>query len=723
MAVKDKLTKLRDGLVGFVRANGRKNRSARRKTEVEQYSGVVNNSQKRKPKFGFSMNLKVKYKLVLSSAMLVVLIAISVGFAITQLREMNQHVVFYDQVREIEILLGDLLQEQQAFRGSADEEQSRGIVNKLAEIDKITSGLKTVNTDSKTSADLSNIGTGTKKYENEFEEFSRLTLERASRIEQLEAISSEFDQNMGALKEGILSAEGTEDTGEMTTNAQTHPALKISEVEKKLEKVRRLEASYLYTGKKKTADLIFPEIEALSQLLSELTREHTEAKSIEGLQNKLPDYEKQLKELMSINSDLGLRQGSLDAAETFIRSSINNASKKQTALIERLREEAVAKSFTVLAIALIMGLLIAYVNLKSVISPLNRVKDELVAAAGNRELKRRIVLKNRDEFRELAQAFNQYNEILHEVLIDVDENAGVLGERADQAASRVIALNEYIEEISASIEALTANMEETNAATEEIAATTESIDTGIKQAVEETQSGLVFARDIQHRSQGIKSQSMAARVKANDLYESARHSLNIALEKARDVERIKVLTQAIMQISDQTNLLALNAAIEAARAGEAGKGFAVVADEIRKLAGTSQASATEIQTVIKIVVDSVTELSQSANALVSFIEEKVMEDYEFLLEIGEQYNQDAETLETLFDKFADRMQYMKDAVDEVNNAISSIADNIGESTEGISEVASNIAEIMEVSNALNEETKGVSEAADILKEHVEKFEI
>ncbi|MGB4661189.1 MAG: methyl-accepting chemotaxis protein [Mobilitalea sp.] len=68
----------------------------------------------------------------------------------------------------------------------------------------------------------------------------------------------------------------------------------------------------------------------------------------------------------------------------------------------------------------------------------------------------------------------------------------------------------------------------------------------------------------------------------------------------------------INEISEQTNLLSLNASIESARVGAAGRGFEVIANEIRKLADNSLKSSSQIQKIIKEIVQNIKEAVNTA---------------------------------------------------------------------------------------------------------------
>ncbi|MBR1693645.1 MAG: hypothetical protein IJ711_12870 [Lachnospiraceae bacterium] len=99
-----------------------------------------------------------------------------------------------------------------------------------------------------------------------------------------------------------------------------------------------------------------------------------------------------------------------------------------------------------------------------------------------------------------------------------------------------------------------------------------------------------------HAINGEVSQSMTA-------------TTDIAQKLSDAVQEIGVTLKLISDISSSTNLLALNASIEAARAGDAGRGFSVVATEVGNLAGSTQESLKEVESVIERVQNNVREIT------------------------------------------------------------------------------------------------------------------
>jgi len=118
--------------------------------------------------------------------------------------------------------------------------------------------------------------------------------------------------------------------------------------------------------------------------------------------------------------------------------------------------------------------------------------------------------------------------------------------------------------------------------------------------------------------------------------EKAERTNEIVRSLATAAQTIGEVVNLINSIASQTNLLALNATIEAARAGEAGRGFAVVASEVKNLANQTASATDDIarqvtavqgatgQAVdaIQDIVRTIGEISQTATAIASAVEEQ-----------------------------------------------------------------------------------------------------
>lgn len=332
-------------------------------------------------------------------------------------------------------------------------------------------------------------------------------------------------------------------------------------------------------------------------------------------------------------------------------------------------------------------------------------------------------IKRKDQIGLLTRSLDTMQKSIKVLVSGVVQESKSVSESIASLNGEMKTLNNHIEDVSATTQELSAGMEETAASSEEMNATSLEIDAAIESIAAKAEDGATTAKEISIRANTLKDKAIESQQRAVDVYSRTQAQLKEAIEQSKAVEQINVLTGAILQITSQTNLLALNAAIEAARAGEAGKGFAVLADEIRKLAENSKNAVTEIQKITQEVVSSVSNLSESSEDLLSFMDKTVLADYEALVETGDQYDKDAEQVDQIMTDFSATSEQLTASIQNMIKAINEITYATNEGASGTSNIAQKVAVIVESANEVIHQgdiSKGSSEK---LAELVSKFKV
>ncbi len=337
------------------------------------------------------------------------------------------------------------------------------------------------------------------------------------------------------------------------------------------------------------------------------------------------------------------------------------------------------------------------------------------------DLTSQIQVKTKDEVGTLVVGINKFIDLLRDIIMEIKSDAVELQGNVEQVFNGVNTSNGDIKLVSEVMEKLSAGMEEVANHADHLNDQAGRVYEAMEHIAGEANNGSDFAKEIKDRANALQESGQRRRKMTAEMASEINTLLQSSLEKSKDVEKINVLTNDILEISSQTNLLALNASIEAARAGEVGKGFAVVADEIRKLADSSRETANNIQEISLEVNSSVGELADNANKMLTFIQNEVMPDYDNLVNTGNQYNDDANRIDTLMLQFADSATALKDTMHEMATLIHEISETINDSSNQVSGVSESVTTLTDSMMDIQTSIRVTEDVSRRLDSEVAKF--
>ncbi|RAV11770.1 methyl-accepting chemotaxis protein [Paenibacillus contaminans] len=258
-------------------------------------------------------------------------------------------------------------------------------------------------------------------------------------------------------------------------------------------------------------------------------------------------------------------------------------------------------TFAVSAGLLIVTSLLSWYMIRRIIRPIRRLNAAALTIAGGDLTVDIEPSRSGDEIGQLTESFRKVasslRSLIEQIVITSERlaaSAAELSSRTDETsrASRQIA--ETIQEVAVGAESQTLRVEESAHAIEAMTDSVRNITRDAGKVAE-------FASDASGKAAEGNETIAAATGQMEAIRQTAQNLERVVARLGERSEQIGTIVSVITDMSNQTRILSLNAGIEAARAGEHGKGFAVVATEIRKLAGDSADSTSQIAELVEAI--------------------------------------------------------------------------------------------------------------------------
>ncbi|MCM3157844.1 methyl-accepting chemotaxis protein [Bacillus subtilis] len=402
--------------------------------------------------------------------------------------------------------------------------------------------------------------------------------------------------------------------------------------------------------------------------------------------------------------------------------AVNKLSDRLDQEVEDLKDEIqrngkMSQSLIVIVtgISVILGIVLSIMLLKSIMVPLRSINKQLEEIAhGEADLTKKVIVKNKDEFGQLAKSFNSFTHSLTQIVKQISSSSEQVAASSEELSASAEESKSTSEHISRAMQmAADSNVKQSSMTEKSAESITELLDS-ISSVASNTGNIADLSSSMRDKAEiGSKSvNKMLDQMKFIDKsVDSAGNGLQTLVASTAEISDISSL---ITTISEQTNLLALNAAIEAARAGEQGKGFAVVAEEVRKLADETNKSANHIQSVVATIQN---ESIETVNNI-KVVQENVSSGIVLSQETTGNFNE----ILNLVEQVTSQIQEVAAATQQLTSGVEVIQHTVHTLAAGTKETSANTEAVAKSSEEQLHSMEEISYAAESLSQLAEELQ-